>query len=414
MVAVAVVLAVGLAFGVGSVLRDPPAAPAPAEVVDGATGDPAAEPDTAVPATGPAARAATDPSTVVISAAGGLPDDLARRVAADAAVAASTVVRGDTLGLVATWDADGEVVDELPEDWRFPVEVLAVDPASYATVLGVPAVTSLGGDEALLSQSSAAVRRLGTGARLRFEDGTELTVAGVLPDAELGAGEVVVTTASDLAPSTARYLLATDAGTAGTIDLDALSEAVAAEGTTLVTAVGGQVPVLRHAADVMAPARLKRVFGEFALTDGPDRWIRQGATWLRAAYAEQEVPIIGRLECHEAMFPPLTAALQELVDRGLEGLVDPADSTGCWAPRVQRGSTPSSHAWGIAIDINVQGNHLGAEPTMPPEVIEVFARHGFVWGGTWPVPDGMHFELVVDRPPGTRWEPEQPTVAVVG
>jgi hypothetical protein len=34
---------------------------------------------------------------------------------------------------------------------------------------------------------------------------------------------------------------------------------------------------------------------------------------------------------------------------------------------------------------------------MPEEIIEVMASHGFTWGGDWPVPDGMHFELVVDR-----------------
>ncbi len=348
----------------------------------------------------PAPPPATDPATVALSAQGDLPDDLPGRIEADAALVASTVVHGDTLGLVATWDASGTPVDELPAGWRFPVEVLAVEPTSYAEVVGVTEVTSLGVDEALLSRSSAAVRRLGVGGRLRFVDGTELTVAGVLPDEVLGAGEVVVTTASPLAPDRARYLLATRADP----DDERVLERYRELGDTgLVHVLGGEVPVLRHAADVMAPARLKRAFGEFAITDGPGRWVQQGATWLRAAYREQEVPIIGLLECHEAMFAPLSAALQELVDRDLAHPVDPTDSDGCWAPRVQAGTTLSSHAWGIAIDLNVHGNHYGATPTMPDEVIETFVRHGFVWGGDWLIPDGMHFELVVDRPPGDRW-----------
>ncbi|MFP4149537.1 MAG: M15 family metallopeptidase [Nitriliruptoraceae bacterium] len=341
-----------------------------------------------------------------MSASGGLPDGLEARLAEEPAITATTVVRGDTLGLVATARADGDAVDELPEGWRFPVEVLAVDPASYAEVLAVPEVATLGPGEALLSASSAAVRRLEPAAVLRFEDGTELVVAGVLPDAQLGAGEVVVSTASTIAPTEPRYLLATQRDPSVPFDLAATARDLDLDADVLVTAHGGEVPVLRHAPDVMAPARLKRAFGEFAVTDGPGRWFQQGATWLRAAYAEREVPIIGKLECHEAMFEPLTAALQELVDRGLDDLVDPADSTGCWAPRVQRGTTPSSHAWGVALDVNVQGNHQGAEPTMPPEVVEAFTRHGFVWGGTWPVPDGMHFELVVDRPPGEAWMPQ--------
>jgi hypothetical protein len=147
----------------------------------------------------------------------------------------------------------------------------------------------------------------------------------------------------------------------------------------------------------MPPARLKVHFGEFAMTDGPDRWIHQGVTWLREYYAEEEVPIVGVTECHRDMFPPLRAAMQELVDRDLAHLVDGDDFGGCWAPRTQGSAALSSHAWGIAVDLNVAGNHYGAEPTMPREVIDVMAAHGFVWGGEWPVPDGMHFELVVDR-----------------
>lgn len=401
-----IALALGLLLTVGAVLQTtsaddgdrtgPVAGPDPADR-DGMADAPPAPATTADPAPDPV----TDPATVAISAQGTLPAGVAERIGADPAIAASTVVHGDTLALEATWDATGEPVDELPEGWRFPVEVLAVEATGYAELLGVPEVADLAADEALLSDSSAVVRRLGVGARLRFADGTELTVAGVLPDALVGAGEVLVTTASPLAPERPRYVLARQA-----VPGDDLERYRAEDDPGLVLVRGGEVPVLRHSADVMAPARLKWAFGEFAITDGPGRWVQQGVTWLRAAYREQEVPIIGMLECHEAMFAPLTAALQELVDRDLAHLVDPEDSDGCWAPRVQAGTTLSSHAWGIAIDLNVQGNHYGAEPTMPPEVIETFTRHGFVWGGDWLTPDGMHFELAVDRPPGDRWFPD--------
>jgi hypothetical protein len=398
-------LAMGLLLSAAAVLHassadgvDAP--PDPASVADADSDPPNAA---ATPQREPEPEPASDPATVVFSAHGDLPPDLAARAEADPALLAATLVRGDTLGLVATWDASGAAVDELPPDWRFPVEVLAVEPAGYVAVLGVDDVTTLAPDEALLSESSATVRRVGVGGRLRFVDGTEVTVTGVLPDELLGAGEVVVTTASPLAPTRPRYLLATRSDP----DDDGVLERYREVGEHGLVAVhGGEVPVLRHAADVMAPVRLKRAFGEFALTDGPGRWVQQGATWLRTAYQEQEVPIIGLLECHEAMFAPLSAALQDLVDRGLAHLVDPDDSDGCWAPRVQAGTTPSSHAWGIAIDINVQGNHFGATPTMPDEVIEAFARQGFVWGGDWLIPDGMHFELVVDRAPGDRWDRE--------
>jgi hypothetical protein len=343
---------------------------------------------------------ALSPRTVAISAQGGLPTGLADEVAAEPAIEVVTVVRGATLGLVGTRAADGEVVDELPDGWRFPVEVLAVDADGYDELLDVPEVAGLGPDEALLSESSAAVRRLGAGGQLSFRDGTTLTVAAVLPDAVVGAAEVLVTTDSPLPIGTERYLLAR---TRQPLDAPGRADLLALAGSRATLELGGEVPVLRHAASVMPPARLKVHFGEFAMTDGPDRWIHQGVTWLREYYAEDEVPILGVTECHRDMFPPLKAAMQELVDRGLAHLVDGDDFGGCWAPRTQGSAALSSHAWGIAVDLNVAGNHYGAEPTMPREVIEVMASHGFAWGGEWPVPDGMHFELVVDRgsPPPT-------------
>ncbi len=337
---------------------------------------------------------ARSPHTVAISTQGGLSDGLAETVGAEEDVEAVTVVRGATLGLIGTVDANGDVVDELPDGWRFPLEVLAVDPDGYHAVLGVEEVLGLAPDEGLLSESSAEVRRLGPGGELRLSDGTRITVAGVLPDELAGAAELLVPIESPLSVATDRYLLARtveppdDRGRARLLEL-------AGRGSSVE--LGGEVPVLRHAAGVMPPARLKAHFGEFAYTDGPGRWIHQGVTWLQEYYTEDSVPILGETQCHRDMFPPLQAAMQELVDRGLAHLVDADDFGGCWAPRTQGSAALSSHAWGIAVDLNVAGNHYGTEPTMPEEIVEVMAAHGFTWGGDWPVPDGMHFELVVDR-----------------
>jgi hypothetical protein len=353
--------------------------------------------------TDPRSNPAADPATIALSAQRPLPADFVARLTADPAIEQVTVVRGGFRDLVTTWDADGEVVDQLGAGWRFPVEVLAVEPTGYARLLDVPEVLDLGPGDALLSESSAAVRRLGVGGRLRFTDGTEVRVAGVLPDTLLGAGEVVVTTASPLAPTFGLYVLArrSDAG-----DETVLERFREVGGTTLVQVRGGQVPVLRHAPDVMAPSRLKRAFGEFAISDAPDRWFEQSTAWQQAALERRELPIIGAQTCHVLLFDPLTAALEELVARGLDHVLDPADVGGCWGPRVQVVRAPSSHAWGISIDLNVATNGFGATPSLPREVVEVFTDNGFAWGGDWPVPDGMHFELVVDRPPGEHWLPD--------
>jgi hypothetical protein len=64
---------------------------------------------------------------------------------------------------------------------------------------------------------------------------------------------------------------------------------------------------------------------------------------------------------------------------------------------------PSMHAWGAAIDINTAhadywlGHRSGTAETgysnrIPIEIVEIFERHGFIWGGKWSHYDTMHFE----------------------
>ena len=64
---------------------------------------------------------------------------------------------------------------------------------------------------------------------------------------------------------------------------------------------------------------------------------------------------------------------------------------------------PSMHSWGAAIDINaahadywlwhrsVVGDP-GPVNRIPPEIVAIFERHGFIWGGKWSHYDTMHFE----------------------
>ena len=64
----------------------------------------------------------------------------------------------------------------------------------------------------------------------------------------------------------------------------------------------------------------------------------------------------------------------------------------------------SFHAYGAAIDINVKfGNYwrwtrpdrngrIEHKNQMPFEIVRIFERHGFIWGGKWYHYDTMHFE----------------------
>ncbi len=77
--------------------------------------------------------------------------------------------------------------------------------------------------------------------------------------------------------------------------------------------------------------------------------------------------------------------------------------------RVVRGekSAKSSHAFGIAIDINALTNVLGTAGDMPIEVVRQWELEGGDWGGDWARPDPMHFEThLTPNEIRTRYRPD--------
>lgn len=51
--------------------------------------------------------------------------------------------------------------------------------------------------------------------------------------------------------------------------------------------------------------------------------------------------------------------------------------------KVRKGRSLSNHAFGIAIDLDAAHNRQGTEGRMPMWVVEIFASHGWQWGGRW-------------------------------
>lgn len=61
---------------------------------------------------------------------------------------------------------------------------------------------------------------------------------------------------------------------------------------------------------------------------------------------------------------------------------------------VRGGRSLSTHAYGIAIDLNPSENRLGTTGNMPDYVVRAFESRGFFWGGRWERrPDPMHFQF---------------------
>jgi hypothetical protein len=51
----------------------------------------------------------------------------------------------------------------------------------------------------------------------------------------------------------------------------------------------------------------------------------------------------------------------------------------------------------MALDTNTVSNCQGCVPQMNCDVVRIFRRHNFAWGGNFLVSDGMHFEWVGER-----------------
>ena len=101
--------------------------------------------------------------------------------------------------------------------------------------------------------------------------------------------------------------------------------------------------------------------------------------------------------------------LREVSDE-IDALPDPVrraawPTAGTYACRgVADANQPSMHAYGAAIDLNLAfssywlwDNATAASKNvwrnrMPAQIVDIFERHGFIWGGRWYHYDTMHFE----------------------
>lgn len=122
--------------------------------------------------------------------------------------------------------------------------------------------------------------------------------------------------------------------------------------------------------------------------------IEPDQSWVSANIRTEQVPILGNVTCHKAMLPQFRAALREIVNVGLADEIRPDQYAGCYYPRFIANSTSLSlHSFGIAVDLNTATNQRGVRGDMDPQVVAIFKKWGFAWGGDWNYTDPMHFEM---------------------
>ena len=371
------------------------------------------EPGVGEPSSATSIGRAESPATFLAWVPGGLPAGFSRAVAGLPWVGRSTAVAEDNVWMTRSWSSDGATVDHPTRPDAIPIDAAAVTPRSFGAFLPPPdraLVAALADGQGVLGASSAALRGLGPGAELVFRGGTHVRIVDVLPDELVGAAELLVSkaTGATIGVHRQRYLLMQPhEGSLTSAELRRRLRPLLPADLGIYRRVQvrapGDTPFFRSGDAVLPPVMLKTLFGEFAARPSPERpgYLDIDHAWVRANIVTATVPLLGRVTCNRALIPQVRDAMSALRRRGLGGLIDSYD--GCFAPKfVNRDPTAmlSHHAWGIAFDCNFLGNAYGEPPDQDPRLVRTMQRWGFIWGGSFIVPDGNHFEY--RRAPATR------------
>ncbi|MEO1060417.1 MAG: M15 family metallopeptidase [Actinomycetota bacterium] len=404
---------VGAACGAVAVLAlSGPSTTASGEVGAATTAEP--EPTTTpAPTTAPDPRLDEDEDDVLLVwASSGLPDRAAARLASVPDILEVTTVAGHELELLAPVRAAIATDGRLGDGWVVPIDVLAIDPRSYSSVVpdGAAAdLATLAPGSAALGETSAMLRGVGIGDVIELTSGL-VEVAMIVPDRAVAGAELVVhhDDAERLGVVVDRFLLVAHDGDRREVQR-AIDRALG-----LAAPVRFRTPAettwLRHGDAVLPLAMVKDRFGEFAYRPGQGISITIDPAWEAAHLVEAAVPILGDVRCHRDLVPILDAALSALERDGLAHLVTLEQFAGCHvARRIGPDQALSRHSWGIAVDLNVDDNPRGSFSTQDPRLVETMREHGFGWGGAWLVPDPAHYELVAATPTASGPEPREPS-----
>jgi hypothetical protein len=360
--------------------------------------------DAAQPSPSPSSSvsvALPEPQTWLAWVPGGLPSGFGDLVGGVEAVTTTTTAAADIAWLTASFDANGDPVDQPPSPMTIPLDTTAVDP-TFAAFVPQPErqlVQNLRAGEAVLSEGEASLRGLGPGSTLVFRGGDELRVAGTLPDDLMGSYEMLVTreTGRRIAVVHDRYVLFhAKGGAKATPDAltSALEELLPMDAPYPVVEVRapGDTRHLRANDWAMPPLLLKRTFGEFLAHPGDGTELVIDQTWVQDHIRSVTLPTLGTVTCNDAIVPALKQAVRLLAGEDQSALV--TDVGACFAPTfaITGPNGPIDEAsWGVAVQLNPSVNFPGQDPDQSKTLVQAMARAGFDWGGDDAYPQGALF-----------------------
>jgi len=347
--------------------------------------------------------------TVSVSMNKSLTLSIANRMstAITAAGAVPHFVSFPTVGLTSH-SRDGQFLTRLGDRWRIPMATMVAPTEYLRDVGGDDMVAAAGAGQILMGETSAELRDAEVGDTvvlrdLRFRPHT-FTIGAIVPNVFVDWGDIFITSeaAQVLGPMSINRVTATDITSYSRI----MSQ------LRLRGIVIGSTYRLRTSWDRENPdgtfgiASLKQELGEFAFRPAggsaiqiEDRWKINNILW-RHNFSDISI----RNNCHKVVVTAIQGALSEIKAKGLQRHVDVANANrygGCFVSRYNRMAgtfgAPSRHAYGAALDINTTQNYQWAVPKMNCDVVRIFRKWGFAWGGNFWPSDGMHFEYVGER-----------------
>lgn len=312
-----------------------------------------------------------------------------------------------TVGLTAHL-RDGEYLTRLGDRWRIPMATM-VAPVEYLREVGGDDLATVASEgNVLMGENSAELRGAEVGDTivlrdLRFRMHT-FTIGAIVPNAFVDWGDIFIATES------AQVLGAMSINRVTATNITSYSRVMSqlrSRGIVIGTTYRLRTSWDRENPDgTLGMSTLKLKLGEFAFRPAggsaiqiDDRWKINNILW-RHSFSDIGI----RNNCHKVVVEAIQGALTEIKAKGLQRHVDVANANrygGCFVSRYNRLAgafgAPSRHAYGAALDINTTENYQWRAPKMNCDVVRIFRKWGFAWGGNfWPT-DGMHFEYVGER-----------------
>lgn len=321
--------------------------------------------------------------------------------------ATGTIVSFPSVGLTAH-SRGAQTILQLKNGWRIPMAAM-VAPTDYLRAVGGESMADLASPgTVLIGRTAAAIRGAQAGDILELRDSrfqaVSYTIAAIVPDAFVDWGELFITSesAAPLGEMPISRIDITDIRSPRAI-IRALRAKNIRVGDEFRVRTSWDRP---NPDGTLGAARTKKMFGEFAFrpTVGSSILVSRAWSLKNINWSHTYSDIAVRNSCHKTVVAAMQGALSEVHRAGLSSSIDVRNTNqygGCFVGRYNRlggqFGAPSRHAWGMAFDINTTTNGAGKVPSLNCDVVRIFRKWGFAWGGNfWPT-DGMHFEYVGKR-----------------